>query len=184
MVALSITRPLATLAPLAPLAMHFPQVIKPDDLDDLDDQWRSLLIAKDQLKQLQGKSIAEFWKTVASLKDGTGQPKFPILGSLMCALAVLPHSSACVERVFSEVNMVKTPVTNRLHAATVANRLLARQHLKRQKQTCFSWSPDKKLIDSVVDGDCRRRYFERTSSSKDEEINVYDNVDPEGDTQG
>lgn len=173
-VALSATRPMSSLASLA---LKFPQVIKSEELDDLDDEWRALLQAKEQLAQMQEKPVAEFWTSVASLKDGIGRPKFPTLGRLMLALAVLPHSSACVERVFSEVNMVKTTVTNRLHAQTVANRLLASQHLKRQKQSCYTWSPDQKLIDSVLDGDCYKRCLERTKS---EELNVYDSVDPEG----
>ena len=170
--ALLTTRSVQTLTYLA---SQFPQVVASDEFDNLDDEWRTLLNDKGQLQHLQNKSVAEFWTVIRSLKDGTGHFKYPTLGRFMCAIAVLPHSSACVERVFSEVNMVKTSVTNRLHAETLANRLLARQHLTRQKQTCCTWSPDEELVKAVKDNTCYRRYLERTkASTQDEIINVFD----------
>ena len=67
-------------------------------------------------------------------------------------------------RVFSQVNMVKTKVTNRLHASTVANRLLARQHLVRQDKLCYNWTPSKELIDTVSFGQCHSRYTARLNN--------------------
>ena len=115
------------MSSLVKLALKFPRLIPENDLDKLEDEWRALLYSRDQLSPLAGKTPVAFWSELQQVTDGTGEPKFPVLCQLMCALLTLPHSSACVERVFSQVNMVKTKVTNRLNASTVANRLLARQ---------------------------------------------------------
>lgn len=40
--------------------------------------------------------------------DGNDQPKFSLYSHLMWGLLVLPHSSSCVERVFSQVDMIKS----------------------------------------------------------------------------
>jgi len=49
----------------------------------------------------------------------------------MCTLVALPHSFACVERIFSQVNIVKSKQCNKLMCETVSNRLLARQAVKK-----------------------------------------------------
>ena len=79
-----------------------------------------------------------------------------------------------VERVFSQVNMVKTKVTNRLHASTVANRLLARQYLVRQDKQCYNWTPSQELIDTVAlrFGQCHSRYTARLNNASQQNSTV------------
>ena len=63
------------------------------------------LYAKGSLQNLNKKATA-FWCELRSVKDGHGQAKFGQLSKFMCSLLALPHSSACVERVFSQVNLI------------------------------------------------------------------------------
>jgi len=44
----------------------------------------------------------------------------------MTCMTFLPHSSASVERMCSQINCMKTKTTNFLNAETVKNRLLVR----------------------------------------------------------
>ncbi|KAK3888573.1 hypothetical protein Pcinc_007425 [Petrolisthes cinctipes] len=113
---------------IAKLAVHFPHVIKNEDLDELEEQWRDLLYAQTSLKNLSYRATT-FWYELRSVKDGNGHSKFDLLSKFMCCLFALPHSSACVERVFSQVNLIKTKQTNRLQVATAANCLLAKQSI-------------------------------------------------------
>lgn len=85
-------------------------------------------------------------------------------------MIVLPHSSACVERVFSQVNMIKTPKTNRLHAETVASRLLAKQAIARNNTPCYEWEPSKLLIEDMVVGRCHQRYTNRLQEKKQQDV--------------
>jgi hypothetical protein len=64
----------------------------------------------------------------------------------MTTLTVLPHSSACVERIFSQINCVKTKITNSLKVETVKDRLLAKQSITRNNATCTSWQPQNPLV--------------------------------------
>lgn len=45
--------------------------------------------------------------SLRSVKDGLGQSKFEFFSKCMTNLTVLPHSSACNERIFSQVNSVE-----------------------------------------------------------------------------
>ena len=103
----------------------------------------------------------EFW-----FKLSNDHMKFGLLSNFMCGLMALPHSSACVERIFSQVNMVKTAQTNKLHAETVASRLLAKQAIARDGVDCHAWTPSKSLVADVAEGRCHQRYSERQKLTK------------------
>ena len=66
----------------------------------------------------------------------------------VCVVHVLsvPSSSACVERIlFSQMNIIKTKLTNRLLLWTIGTRLLAKQAIVRQAITCLNWEPSRVL---------------------------------------
>ena len=73
----------------------------------------------------------------------------------------LPHSSACVERIFSQVNTVKTKKTNKLKANTTRDRILAKQHVTKGNSSCLTWQPSKALLKDFEKGGARKRYSER-----------------------
>jgi hypothetical protein len=173
------------LKSLVPLASKFPSLVAETELDDLQDEWKCLLNTKESLKHISTNEPEIFWYKLRTIKDGTDQSKFGQLSKFMCGIMALPHSSACVERIFSQVNMVKTHVTNRLFVSTVTNRLLAKQAIVRQGGECYSWTPNKNLIDDVIAGRCNQLYAERiklkkrqsTIATVPEEDDVYDSVD-------
>ena len=85
--------------------------MKEDELDALHDQWRDLLYSKELLKN--GSEMAtRFWLEIRKITDGNLKPKFDILSRFMCSLLALPHSSAYVERVFSQLKIVKNKQTD------------------------------------------------------------------------
>lgn len=151
---------------IIPLALNFPSIAPENTLNELDDEWRSFRHYKDITAS--AKSIPEFWYSLRNLKDGLDHSKFERLSQFMINLIVLPHSSACVERIFSLVNCTKTKFTNRLKAETVTNRLLAKQAITRKGASCISWEPNSKLTKEIVDGTCHHRYTNRMSSNKEE----------------
>lgn len=167
---LRVTDPLEAMNPqrsvksIARLASYFPRLVKEDDLDVLEDQWQDLLYSKESLKSLSHK-VTSFWQELRTVRDGNNREKFEVLSKFMCGLLALPHSSACVERVFSQVNMIKSKQANRLQADAVADRLLAKQALSRQEVACYEWEPSSVLVNDVKTGKCHQRYTQRTSST-------------------
>ena len=86
---------------ISKLAVHFPNII--EELDELQDQWRDLLYFSASLGQLS-KTAVPFWHELGNIKDGNNHAKFDKLSRFMCDLMALPHSSASVERVFSQLH--------------------------------------------------------------------------------
>ena len=75
------------------LAVHFPMIVKEEDLDTLEDEWQSLMHAKETVQNLT-QTATSFWSELQQVKDGNKKMKFGVLSRLMCGLLALPHSSA------------------------------------------------------------------------------------------
>lgn len=127
---------------IAKLAVHFPNLVKEEELDKLQEQWQDLLYARASLDKLS-KSTTSFWHELNEVKDVINHAKFDKILRFMCDLLSLPHSSASVERMFSQLNMIKTKCTNRLLTSSVANRLLEKQAIARQEVPCYDWEPSR-----------------------------------------
>ena len=96
------------------------------------------------------------------------QPRFRLLSHLFVHLTILPHSSAAVERVFSQVNSVKTKTTNRLNVDSVNKKLLAKQAVTKRGMNCTTWTPPLQLVKDVADGTCHKRYIQRMKAQQSE----------------
>jgi len=114
---------------------------------------------KDDLERLADMEPPAFWLELKQITDCNAKPKFDVLSELMCALVALPHSSACVELIFSQVNIVKTEQCNKLMCETVSNGLLARQSVKKGG-ACHTWNPCDSVVKDMGEGRCRKRYEE------------------------
>jgi len=162
---------------IIPLASHFPSLINERELDELADEWNALPQSRNAFSNLVDLEPPEFWHKLKLVKDGHGKPKFKCLTKLMCNLMALPHSTACVERIFSQVNIVKTKKTNCLHATTVANRLLAKQAVTRNGRSCYSWKPSRALMDDVRSKAPHVRYckqlVENNKADSSEEYDIF-----------
>lgn len=150
---------------LVSLAVHNSMLVKEENLDTLDNEWQSLLFAKKTVQNLT-QTATSFWRELQQVKDGNNKVKFGVLTRLNCGLLALPHLSACLERVFSQVNIIETKEASRLSATTIANRLLTKQAIARQGVTCVDWEPSACLIAYLKNGTCHQRYVERCKKRK------------------
>jgi len=76
--------------------------------------------AKD-FEDLNNCNVIEFWKVNLSTVRGDGYLQYPLLSKFVSLCFILPHSSACVERVFSQINLNKTKSRNRFSTETPWN---------------------------------------------------------------
>lgn len=97
---------------VAPIAAKFPNLVSENDLNILDAEWRELRNIEVDIDS-QKPSI-EYWNSVSQMQLGDGTAKFKTLSRFMIALHCLPHSSATVERIFSQVQLSKSKIRNRL----------------------------------------------------------------------
>ena len=91
------------LPAIAPVSTH-------DKLRDKFEEYQLLDLPEDTYSQ----SIDQYWFRVSSVKNLRGKLRFPFLGRLAKAALSLPHSSAECERVFSQVNLIKTEHHNKI----------------------------------------------------------------------
>ena len=120
-----------TIPSIALLASKFPNLVPENDLNTIDTEWHLL---RNTEINVQGDTW-KFWMEVKSMKKGDGTPLFPMVGNFMTKLLCLPHSSASVERVFSQINLLKTKTRNSLNTDTLIEMIMLGETLKIQHQT-------------------------------------------------
>lgn len=95
------------------------------------------------------KHTVKFWVEVLQYKDAGNS--VPLLELATCALTILslPHSNAEVERIFSQMNLVKNKLKNKMNTDTVNAILHIRYGLKRMGKTCSIYEFPNDVLDSV-----------------------------------
>lgn len=80
----------------------------------------------------------DFWKIVKNEKDGNDVERYPLMNKLVSYILTLPHSSTCVERIFSTININKTKLRNRLSTDTLTGILYSKNILNNQQKSCYN----------------------------------------------
>ena len=107
-------------------------------LQDLDNEWRCHALLNYKELQLDPSSnVEEYWPKVFSLKNNAGNQLFPNLKKAISLLVILPFSNARVERVFSNVNEIKTNKRNRLQIETTNAILHTQQGIQKNRNENF-----------------------------------------------
>ncbi|KRG07383.1 uncharacterized protein Dmoj_GI26109 [Drosophila mojavensis] len=118
----------AKLPSIAHLGQMFPGLCS-QDMTELDREWRLLRNMKFPFKEEEAVPPEDFWRYVSNVKNGNSTQT-----ELTQNLLVLPHSSANVERLFSEINLIKTNNRNKLDTETLKGLL----HTKIRRSPYFS----------------------------------------------
>lgn len=85
----------------------------------------------------------KFWYRVGSLKNAFNEPLYLNLYRLAAHVLTLPHSSACAERIFSKLGLMKNKLTNRLKVETCDSMLSALNLLDTEIE---DWMPSTELV--------------------------------------
>ncbi len=110
---------LSDLSPTAVLGKQKPQLhqlsflpLFQGDVGILDQQWSR--ISSLEWAVVGDSDVEQFWVNVAAHKDMSGSRDFQELAGFALSLLALPFSNASVERVFSQMNLIKTKLRNRM----------------------------------------------------------------------
>ena len=96
------------------------------DLQPVDEEWRSHSLHPDLNPQL---SSDEYWKIVFQAKTSLGEQDKPNLVKVVKTLLSLPYSNAIVERVFSQLKLIKTDHRSNLKQESLLALLLSKMTL-------------------------------------------------------
>ena len=77
------------------------------------------------------KDTTLFWKAQLSTLKSDDSPAYPNLTKLIGAALSLPHFNAAVERIFSQLRLIKTDIRNCLSCPNLGSLLHTKHGLKR-----------------------------------------------------
>lgn len=134
------------------------RVIKPELIDILSElhysadriekiitQWSTITI----VSWTEKKSTTRFWAEVISYMDAGGNNPFQELAEFAWHLLALPFSNAEVERVFSQMNIVKTKLRNRMQAQMLNAILNVRASLQRDNICCHDFKIPQEVTNKI-----------------------------------
>ena len=93
---------------ILPFASNFPTLVS--NLDALEREWK-LLHTKTWTST---NNVVEFWSEVHQARNASGERSFEHVSKFALSLLSLPFSNASVERSFSQMNLVKSKLRNRM----------------------------------------------------------------------
>lgn len=108
--------------------------IKEDRITEIERQWQNLTLVK-----WNARTTFELWIEVKSYKDSSDSCPFKELAEVAINILSLPHSNAEIERVFSQLNIVKNKQRNRMKVNLINSILAIRAGLRRLKTNCFNY---------------------------------------------
>ena len=120
---------------LVSLAEQFPQVIPSDQLDELRRQWQEYQVDADVFP---ADDVANFWKHVSGLLT-SGSTRYSLVVKLAAAMLTIPHSSAGIERNFSQMGAAKTAGSNSISTEMLSS--LITIQCNRGNDTCLTFKP-------------------------------------------
>jgi len=127
------------------LCVAFPNLISEEKFQTIDNEWRLLRNTKISCDKYS--TIEEFWSYVSELKYSDGHLMFNTLGPFILNLLCLPHSSANVERIFSQINLMKTQQRNKLCTKSIIGLLHTKTYLKNKE--CFNLNIEKHVLKRI-----------------------------------
>ena len=128
-----------TIASIAGVAVRFPNVVPESQLQSLEQEWRQLMF-DEEISDLADSSTSpaeEFWGKVSV------NEKYKILGTFVKAMLRLPVSNADCERVFSQVNLIRTEHRNRFSTEGVASVIFVKEGIKSMAESCEDFQTNK-----------------------------------------
>lgn len=131
----------------------FSNLVNETEIQTIDSEYRQLKLDKEvaNLLELGGTSQNEpintekFWGHVSKITNADGTKKYLHIVDFAKAMLVLPMSNTACERLFSQMNNIKTDMRNKFKNEHVAAILHVKQAVKEQ-DGCVNFKPTKEMI--------------------------------------
>lgn len=93
---------------LSSVFKRFPVLSKVVNQQTAENEWRAYKLQKHEERGIgPGDPAHLHWSKVSKLRNSTGKPIFKNLCKVMRLLLILPYSNASVERIFSQLKLIK-----------------------------------------------------------------------------
>lgn len=136
---------------LKPVLSQFPFISNFVDDQQLDNEWRQHALLDFNELQIQTDDAEKYWRSVFSLKNTAGRPIFENLQIIIRFFLILPFSNVSVERLFSDLNLIKTDHRNSLDTENIAAILYTKQGiLRNSSKGILQFEPNKKMLNCNI----------------------------------
>ena len=125
-----------------------PYLSKVLDTGMLDMEWRLHALEE---KTSEDDFFDKYWLAIRDAKTPTGDAKFPNLIKFVAILSSLPFANAAVERVFSQLKLVKTAQRNSLKSTSLVSLLQSKFSLQNRHLSAATLKPTKEVLKLVGD---------------------------------
>ena len=118
---------------IGPLVSIYKNLVPPEKRQEIDLEFRLIRNAdySEIMTETERNDTILFWKAILNLKDSGQNYRYPLMREFVFDIFSLPHSSACVERIFSQVNLNKTCIRNKLGPKSLSGILMTKDMIKR-----------------------------------------------------
>lgn len=130
------------------------------NVQEVDNEWREhalLDFSNHNIDKNKAHSAEDYWRDIFDLKNAAGLPKFKNLQIVIQFLLILPFSNASVERIFSNLNNIKTDTRNKLGRERLASILHTKQAVK-DSGGIVSFQPSKTMLNVDIWKNNKVRY--------------------------
>ncbi|XP_075150389.1 uncharacterized protein LOC142224497 [Haematobia irritans] len=143
-------------------------------MDVYESQWRKLPFIK--WKELFGEQVtldlATFWAKVYSYEDASGSKPFGDLAEMVLNMLAIPTSNACVERVFSVMNSVKTRLRSKMQYELLEALLRINTQFSNNSICCKNFEPPLEMVKLFN----YKNLYKPNESSESDELEVFNIV--------
>lgn len=159
--------------PLIPILRHFK--INEKNLEQIEEEWNNISLLK-----WNNTDLTKFWIEIYNKKNATGDRPFERLSEFVLSLLILPISNSEVERVFSQMNLIKTKTRNKMQLRMLNSILSIRAAMVRDKKCCYNFPIPQAVLSLIGKSD----KYDTTENTNDENVNsilqaLTENDDPE-----
>jgi Domain of unknown function (DUF4371)/hAT family C-terminal dimerisation region len=114
------------------------------NIGNLEQQWNRLSLFS--WSNTEDTDVEHFWVEVANHTDASGEHDFHDLGNFALSLLALPFSNASVERTFSQMNLIKSKLRNKMQQSLLENLLHIRAYMARNNICCNNFQPTTSMM--------------------------------------
>lgn len=113
-----------------------------EDVNDIElqNEWKKHAFLEHDSNLSQ--NVEQYWRQILKMKDLSGSPIFPNLKKVIGLLLVLPFSNASVERIFSQLKLIKCDNRNRLNTQTISALMATKANI----QNAIEFEPSKAMM--------------------------------------
>lgn len=111
-----------------------------------------------------------FWLDVQEFKNSANENPFKELAEFALSMLCLPISNADIERVFSDMNLVKSKLRNKMQSELLNSILCIRAGLKRYQKCCFNYEIPESVCARVGTECCYNRQHSTEEVENENEV--------------